>query len=78
VDLAYTACGRLDIFYELGLKPWDTAAGWLLVQEAGGSVSQFKPFEPYTLGADSILASNGRLHQNMADLLSDSQHPVVP
>ncbi|MFO7876288.1 MAG: inositol monophosphatase family protein [Desulfovermiculus sp.] len=78
VDLAYTACGRLDIFYELGLKPWDVAAGWLLVQEAGGSVSQFKPLQPYTLGADSILASNGRLHQDMAALLSDSQQPGQP
>ncbi|MFP4258680.1 MAG: inositol monophosphatase family protein [Desulfovermiculus sp.] len=75
VDLAYTACGRLDIFYELGLKPWDVAAGWLLVQEAGGSVSQYKPLKPYTLGADSILATNGYLHQDMAALLSDSHKP---
>ncbi|MDZ7760249.1 MAG: inositol monophosphatase family protein [Desulfovermiculus sp.] len=69
VDLAYTACGRFDVFYELGLKPWDTAAGWLLVQEAGGRVSQFSPFEPYSLGVDSILASNAHIHQDMATLL---------
>ena len=66
IDLAYTACGRFDGFYELGLKPWDTAAGWLLVEEAGGSVSQFNPKEEYCLGADSILASNGPIHEALA------------
>lgn len=74
VDLAYTACGRFDAFYELGLKPWDTAAGWLLVQEAGGRVSQFSPLAEYALGADSILASNSHLHQDMADLLAKDTH----
>jgi Archaeal fructose-1,6-bisphosphatase and related enzymes of inositol monophosphatase family len=39
IDLAYTACGRFEGYYETGLKPWDTAAGWLLVEEAGGRVS---------------------------------------
>ena len=71
VDLAYTACGRFDAFYELGLKPWDTAAGWLLVQEAGGRVSQFSPVAEYTLGADAILATNNSLHQDMAELLEN-------
>jgi myo-inositol-1(or 4)-monophosphatase len=71
VDLAYTACGRFDAFYELGLKPWDTAAGWLLVQEAGGRVSQFSPVTEYSLGADAILATNNCLHQDMADLLEN-------
>lgn len=72
VDLAYTACGRFDAFYELGLKPWDTAAGWLLVQEAGGRVSQFSPFQPYSLEADSILATNAHIHQAMAALLQNA------
>ncbi len=66
IDLAYTACGRFEGFYELGLKPWDTAAGWLLVEEAGGTVSQFNPEEAYFLGADSILASNGASHNALA------------
>ncbi len=66
LDLAYVACGRLDAFWEYGLSPWDTAAGALLVAEAGGRVSavdgtDFDPFRP------SILATNGRLH---ADLLA--------
>ena len=42
LDLAYVACGRLDAFWELGLSPWDTAAGALLIQEAGGLVSDLK------------------------------------
>lgn len=78
VDLAYTACGRFDLFYELGLKPWDTAAGWLLVQEAGGRVSQFCDPAPYVLGADSILASNALVHEDMADLLGQASGKEQP
>ncbi len=69
IDLAYTAAGRFDAFYEIGLKPWDTAAGWLLVEEAGGRVSQFDPDQPYHLRSRSILASNGVLHRDVAALL---------
>lgn len=69
VDMAYTACGRFDAFYETRLKPWDTAAGWLLVEEAGGRVTRFDPAEPYTPGAPSILASNSVLHEAMAELV---------
>lgn len=69
IDLAYTAAGRFDAFYEIGLKPWDTAAGWLLVEEAGGRVSRFDPREPYHLRSRSILASNGLLHEPVAGLL---------
>jgi myo-inositol-1(or 4)-monophosphatase len=68
VDLAYVACGRLDGFWEMDLKPWDTAAGWLLVEEAGGRVTDFagKPYTPFT---PEILASNTRLHKLLADQL---------
>ncbi|WP_084502206.1 inositol monophosphatase family protein [Fundidesulfovibrio putealis] len=69
VDLAYTAAGRFDAFYEIGLKPWDTAAGWLLVTEAGGRVTQYDPAAPYHLRSRSILASNGLLHDATAGLL---------
>jgi len=71
LDLAYTAAGRFDAFYEIGLKPWDTAAGWLLVTEAGGRVTQFAPSEPFRLDAHGILASNGLLHEAMARLLGN-------
>ncbi|MGE9985884.1 inositol monophosphatase family protein [Desulfovibrio sp. SGI.169] len=68
VDLAYLACGRLDAFYEAGLKPWDLAAGWLLVEEAGGKVSNLRN-EPLRFG-EALLASNGRLHDAMTALLA--------
>ncbi len=69
LDLAYVASGRLDGFWELGLNPWDTAAGILLVEEAGGRVTRmdgedFNPFYP------NILSSNGLLHQEMLRILS--------
>ncbi len=70
VDLAYVACGRLDGFYEFDLKPWDTAAGWLLVEEAGGRVSRFDALKPYALGAPTILATNGLIHEEMAAILA--------
>ena len=69
VDMAYVACGRLDAFYELNLKPWDTAAGWLLIEEAGGTVTRFDGHTPYTPGAPDILASNGAVHQAMVGLM---------
>ena len=67
VDLAYVACGRLDAFYEAHLKPWDIAGGWLLVEEAGGQVSDTGN-QPLRFGAP-LLATNGRLHAAMSDLL---------
>lgn len=73
LDLAFVAAGRLDAFYEIGLHPWDVAAGWLLVTEAGGRVGSYRPDGPYRLGAFRLLASNGRLHEPMLDLLAASR-----
>ncbi|GFK94334.1 Inositol-1-monophosphatase [Fundidesulfovibrio magnetotacticus] len=70
IDLAYVAAGRFDVFYEVGLKPWDTAAGWLLVEEAGGRVTAFDPAQAYHLRSRSVLASNGPLHEAAAGLLA--------
>lgn len=67
-DLAYTACGRFEGFYETGLKPWDTAAGWLLVEEAGGKVTGLGGQE-YKLGEYMIVASNGLVHEDLLALL---------
>jgi myo-inositol-1(or 4)-monophosphatase len=64
LDLAYVAAGRFDGFWEFGLNKWDTAAGVLLVQEAGGKVSDFAG-QPYTLGGPVILATNGLIHDEM-------------
>jgi myo-inositol-1(or 4)-monophosphatase len=68
VDLAYVACGRLDGFWEMDLQPWDTAAGWLLVTEAGGTVSDFAGQE-YSPFFPEILATNSKLHPLLTDLL---------
>ena len=67
VDMAYVACGRLDMFYEEGLKPWDFAAGLLLVEEAGGKVTNLRG-EALHFG-DVLMASNGLVHQEAVDLL---------
>jgi myo-inositol-1(or 4)-monophosphatase len=69
VDLAWLACGRLDGFWEMELKPWDTAAGWLLVTEAGGRLSDFGGADYSCFGRET-LASNGRLHDELIKLLA--------
>lgn len=68
VDLAYVACGRFDGFWEVDLKPWDTAAGCLLVEEAGGRVSDFDG-QTYSPFKKEILASNGALHSLLLELI---------
>lgn len=64
IDLAWVACGRFDGFYEHKLQAWDSAAGFIIVEEAGGTVTNLKgePFSPYQPG---IIASNGLLHDNL-------------
>lgn len=69
LDLCYVACGRFDGFWEQGLKPWDTAAGTLIVQEAGGRVTAFDGGS-YTPGQADMLATNGRIHEAMITLLA--------
>jgi len=68
LDLAYVAAGRFDGFWELKLNPWDTAAGWLMVEEAGGVVTDIGG-EDYFLESAAMLASNGRIHKEMIDVL---------
>src|ERR1700691_401120 len=64
LDLCYVACGRLDGFWEFNLNPWDTAAGVLLVQEAGGKVSDFKG-GPFQLDSRETLATNALVHEQL-------------
>ncbi len=68
LDLCWVAAGRFDGFFEWGLKPWDTAAGWLIVEEAGGRVSGFEGdgFDPWS---DRIAATNGAIHDEVTALL---------
>ncbi len=72
LDLAYVACGRVDGFWEFGLKPWDVAAGALIVEEAGGHVSNMDGSRLDLAGA-RIIASNGALHQEMIETIAGAR-----
>ena len=71
IDLAYVACGRLDAFWEFGLKPWDMAAGTLLVREAGGLISDMQGGAHSVTASDHLLADNGALHEQVLDLFGE-------
>ena len=71
IDLAYVACGRLDFFWEFGLKPWDMAAGTLLVEEAGGRVSDMRGRPHDVVTSDHLLADNGLLHEETLALFAE-------
>lgn len=68
LDMCYVACGRFDGFWELKLKPWDTAAAALIIQEAGGTATDFKG-SPFSLYSGETLASNGLIHEEMIKVL---------
>lgn len=70
LDLAYVAAGRLDGFWEFNLNPWDTAAGILLVEEAGGRVTGFSN-QHYRIDSREILASNGLIHAELLTVFDD-------
>jgi myo-inositol-1(or 4)-monophosphatase len=69
VDLCYVAAGRYDGFWELNLFPWDVAAGYLMILEAGGVVTDFRG-EPFDIYKKEILANNGFLQESMVALLT--------
>jgi myo-inositol-1(or 4)-monophosphatase len=71
IDLAYVACGRLDFFWEFGLKPWDMAAGSLLVQEAGGRVSDMRGAPHSVTASEDLLADNGALHDQVIGIFGE-------
>jgi myo-inositol-1(or 4)-monophosphatase len=70
LDLAYVACGRMDGFWEFNLNSWDTAAGILLVEEAGGRVTDFSGAH-VQLASDEVLASNGLIHEELIGFFAD-------
>ena len=70
LDLAYVAAGRLDGFWEFNLNPWDTSAGYLLVEEAGGTVTHFGG-ERFTLDSREVLATNGLIAGEMQHLFTE-------
>jgi myo-inositol-1(or 4)-monophosphatase len=68
LDLAYVAAGRFDGFWEIGLQSWDMAAGILLIQEAGGMVSDLEGGDRF-FETGSIVTANPKLHQPMLELI---------
>ena len=74
VDLCWVACGRFDGFFEHKLQAWDSAAGFLLVEEAGGIVTDLKggPYSPYQPG---IIASNGIMHNELVQWVNGNVPP---
>lgn len=72
LDLAYTAAGIFDGFWEVNLNPWDVAAGVILVQEAGGRVTQYN-LDKYSIFSESILATNGKIHNSISRQLIKCQ-----
>ena len=77
LDLAYVAAGRLDGFFELGLKPWDMAAGIVLVQEAGGTVTELYDSRGDVMSTGHILAAPHKLHAQLAEALRGVARPIV-
>ena len=77
LDLCYVAAGHFDGFWEMKLSPWDVAAGSLLVEESGGKLTGFNG-EPYSIYSKNILATNGRIHDSMAQMLHTLQTKKQP
>ncbi len=72
IDLCWVAAGRFDGFYEHKLEPWDSAAGYLIVEEAGGKVTDFEgnKFSPYQ---HRLLATNGKIHEEMLGVINNTK-----
>ncbi|MGY0504055.1 inositol monophosphatase family protein [Luteimonas sp. e5] len=82
LDLAWVACGRLDAYFEAGLKPWDIAAGVLLVREAGGKVCDFKgaatrPMDARGIDSRPLVAGNVRIAEALQKLIADSGYAAA-
>jgi myo-inositol-1(or 4)-monophosphatase len=73
IDLAYVAAGRFDGFWEISIHPWDIAAGSLIVTEAGGRVTDVRGGPDFLAHPPSVLATNGRIHEEMLSVLNRFQ-----
>ena len=76
VDLADVACGRLDGFWEWGLHPWDCAAGWLLIEEAGGKLTKTDG-SAFDIALPDMVCSNGLLHEQMLEVLREVRGKMI-
>ncbi|OGW80466.1 MAG: hypothetical protein A3G33_09820 [Omnitrophica bacterium RIFCSPLOWO2_12_FULL_44_17] len=76
IDLCYVACGRFDGYWEFRLNPWDQAAGVLIVEEAGGKVTNFhgKPVDIYE---GETLATNGKIHKELLEVICESALTII-
>lgn len=72
IDLCWVACGRFDGFYEHKLEPWDSAAGYLIVKEAGGKVTNHAN-EQFSIYQHKILATNGKIHDELSDIITNKK-----
>jgi myo-inositol-1(or 4)-monophosphatase len=77
LDLAAVACGRLDGFFETGLKPWDCAAGGLLIQEAGGIITDFSAMQTW-LRNGNIVAGGAMVHAALLAAVQESFQHIIP
>ena len=77
LDLCYVACGRFDGFWEFNLKPWDVAAGTLIVREAGGAVTDLHSI-PYRIGGAAIVATNKRIHAEVCGFFAEVDRESSP
>ena len=73
IDLCWVAAGRFDGFYEHKLEAWDSAAGYLIVEEAGGKVTDFKGDE-FSHYQHRIVATNGKIHDEMLDVINEQKN----
>ncbi len=72
IDLCWVACGRFDGFYEHKLEPWDSAAGYLIVEEAGGKVTDLQG-NRFSVYQHKVLATNGKIHDEMLDVINNKK-----
>jgi myo-inositol-1(or 4)-monophosphatase len=72
IDLCWVACGRFDGFWEYNLSPWDIAAGYLIVEEAGGKITNFED-RPYDVFDKETLATNGLIHADLLALIRNAE-----
>jgi len=77
IDLCYVAAGRFDGFWEHALHPWDVAAGALIIEEAGGRVTNLQG-GPFSSREGSVIASNGLIHGAMAETIRAASGPIAP
>jgi myo-inositol-1(or 4)-monophosphatase len=74
IDLCWVAAGRFDGFWEYNLNPWDIAAGYLIIEEAGGRISNFNG-DAYNIYDKQTLATNGRIHEQMLEIIKGTGDP---